>query len=87
VNYQKIHKLRSISFCFAIYHVIRKGADVRGYFAWSLLDNFEWLQGYTVRFGLHHVDYATLKRTPRLSANWYKEFIANHKTEVFRQEK
>jgi beta-glucosidase len=87
VNYQKIHKLRSISFCFAFYHVIRKGADVRGYFAWSLLDNFEWLQGYTVRFGLHHVDYATLKRTPRLSANWYKEFIANHKTEVFRQEK
>lgn len=71
----------------SLLEAIRKGADVRGYFAWSLLDNFEWLQGYTVRFGLHHVDYATLKRTPRLSANWYKEFIAKHKTEVFRQEK
>ncbi|CAI8611450.1 unnamed protein product [Vicia faba] len=57
---------------------IRKGADVRGYFAWSLLDNFEWIYGYTVRYGFHHVDYATLKRTPRLSATWYKQFIANY---------
>lgn len=71
----------------SLMEAIRKGADVWGYFAWSLLDNFEWLQGYTVRFGLHHVDYATLKRTPRLSANWYKEFIAKHKTEVFCQER
>lgn len=58
---------------------IRKGADVRGYFAWSLLDNFEWTFGYTIRFGLHHVDYATLKRTPKLSASWYKQFITKHK--------
>lgn len=57
---------------------IRKGADVRGYFAWSLLDNFEWIYGYTVRYGFHHVDYATLKRTARLSATWYKYFIANY---------
>ncbi|KAL3820683.1 hypothetical protein ACJIZ3_006588 [Penstemon smallii] len=56
---------------------IRKGADVRGYFAWSLLDNFEWISGYTIRFGLHHVDFPTLKRTPRISAAWYKEFIKN----------
>jgi beta-glucosidase len=82
VNYKKIYKFRSISFCFPIYYVIRKGADVRGYFVWSLLDNFEWLRGYTIRFGLYHVDYATLKRTPRLSASWYKEFIAKHKTET-----
>lgn len=58
--------------------VIREGADVRGYFAWSLLDNFEWLFGYTVRFGLHYVDYSTLKRTPKMSAGWYKQFIAEH---------
>ncbi|XP_017978572.1 PREDICTED: beta-glucosidase 47 isoform X3 [Theobroma cacao] len=57
---------------------LRKGADVRGYFLWSLLDNFEWTSGYTIRFGLHHVDYATLERTPRASAIWYKQFIANH---------
>ncbi|KAF8702698.1 hypothetical protein HU200_032521 [Digitaria exilis] len=54
---------------------IRKGADVRGYFVWSLLDNFEWSSGYTQRFGLYHVDYKTQKRTPKLSAKWYSEFL------------
>ncbi|CAD6344167.1 unnamed protein product [Miscanthus lutarioriparius] len=54
---------------------IRKGADVRGYFVWSLLDNFEWNSGYTQRFGLYHVDYKTQKRTPKLSAKWYSEFL------------
>ncbi|XP_061347854.1 beta-glucosidase 47-like [Gastrolobium bilobum] len=58
---------------------IRKGADVRGHFVWSLLDNFEWTYGYTIRFGLHHVDYANLNRTRKLSAFWYKNFIAEHK--------
>ncbi|KAI9127696.1 hypothetical protein K1719_000689 [Acacia pycnantha] len=57
---------------------IRKGADVRGYFVWSLLDNFEWKYGQNVRFGLHHVDYGTLNRTRRLSALWYKHFIAQN---------
>ncbi|KAM0950268.1 putative glycosidase [Dioscorea sansibarensis] len=54
---------------------MRKGADVRGYFVWSLIDNFEWMHGYTLRFGLHHVDYKTQKRTPKLSAKWFKDFL------------
>ncbi|MED6163280.1 hypothetical protein PIB30_078355 [Stylosanthes scabra] len=62
----------------AMLDAIRKGADVRGYFAWTLLDNFEWVYGYTVKYGLHHVDLATLKRTPRLSATWYKQLIEMH---------
>ncbi|GJN02362.1 hypothetical protein PR202_ga19704 [Eleusine coracana subsp. coracana] len=54
---------------------IRKGADVRGYFVWSLLDDFEWTSGYTLRFGLYHVDFQTLKRTPKLSVKWYRDFL------------
>jgi beta-glucosidase len=52
-----------------------EGVPVRGYFVWSLLDNFEWADGYTIRFGLHYVDYKTLKRTPKLSASFYKKVI------------
>jgi len=55
--------------------VIRDGADVRGYFVWSLLDNFEWLYGYTLRYGLYYVDYQTLERKPKSSALWYKRFL------------
>lgn len=54
------------------------GVPVRGYFAWSLMDNFEWIDGYTNRFGLHYVDYATQKRTPKLSAQFYKEVVARN---------
>ncbi|PNX96492.1 beta-glucosidase 47-like protein [Trifolium pratense] len=61
---------------------ISKGADVRGYFVWSLLDNFEWNHGYSIRFGLHHVDFDTLNRTPRGSAFWYRNFIAQNKAKV-----
>lgn len=46
-------------------HICSHGADVRGYFIWSLLDNFEWLEGYTLRFGLYYVNYDTLERTPK----------------------
>jgi beta-glucosidase len=54
------------------------GVPVKGYFLWSLMDNFEWADGYTNRFGLHYVDYATQKRTPKLSAQFYKEVIAKN---------
>ena len=54
------------------------GTPVLGYFHWSLLDNFEWSEGYKQRFGLVHVDYATLRRTPKDSAHWYKDVIAGN---------
>jgi beta-glucosidase len=51
------------------------GVPVDAYFAWSLLDNFEWASGYAKRFGLVHVDYDTQKRTPKRSALWYRQFL------------
>lgn len=48
---------------------------IKGYFVWTLLDNFEWAEGYTKRFGIHHVDFETQRRTPKLSAHWYREVI------------
>jgi beta-glucosidase len=54
---------------------IDAGADVRGYFVWSLLDNFEWDSGYSIRFGIVFVDYETLQRTPKASAYWYRDVI------------
>jgi beta-glucosidase len=55
------------------------GVDVRGYFLWSLLDNFEWNSGYSKRFGIVHVDYATQARTPKASALWYRDFMAGQR--------
>jgi beta-glucosidase len=61
---------------------IREGADVRGYFHWSLLDNFEWAEGFRQRFGLIHVDYQTLTRTPKDSAHWYAALIASNGRQI-----
>jgi beta-glucosidase len=58
--------------------LVAAGIDVRGYYVWSLLDNFEWAHGYTQRFGVVHVDYATQQRTPKASARWLQELIARH---------
>ncbi|MER2087044.1 GH1 family beta-glucosidase [Rhodococcus sp. (in: high G+C Gram-positive bacteria)] len=63
----------------ALRSAIDDGVDVRGYFVWSLLDNFEWAAGYKERFGLVHVDFDTQKRTPKASFEWYRALIAEHK--------
>ncbi|MGH3098644.1 MAG: GH1 family beta-glucosidase [Streptosporangiales bacterium] len=60
----------------ALRQAIDGGIDVRGYFYWSLLDNFEWAEGYATRFGLTHVDFETGRRTPKASYDWYRALIA-----------
>jgi beta-glucosidase len=55
-----------------------EGYPIKGYFLWSLLDNFEWADGYSKRFGIHYVDFKTLKRTPKLSAEFYKQVIGSN---------
>jgi beta-glucosidase len=57
---------------------VSEGVPVRGYFLWSLMDNFEWVDGYERRFGIHYVDFKTQKRTPKLSAEFYKAVIARN---------
>jgi len=59
----------------AAHDALRQGVNLRGYFAWSLLDNYEWALGYTKRFGIVHVDYATQKRTVKSSGRYYSDVI------------
>ncbi|WP_407699614.1 GH1 family beta-glucosidase [Streptomyces ferrugineus] len=59
----------------ALHRAVEAGVDVRGYFVWSLLDNFEWAEGYARRFGLVHVDYDTLARTPKASYGWLRDVL------------
>ena len=62
----------------ACHEAIADGIDLKGYFIWSLLDDFEWNLGYSKKFGLHYVDFETGKRLPKSSALWYKEVIARN---------
>lgn len=66
LNYVKQHLI-------ACQRAIEQGVDLRGYFVWSLMDNFEWARGYTQRFGIVHVDYESFKRTPKDSAKFYAQ--------------
>ncbi|MEV4565717.1 GH1 family beta-glucosidase [Nonomuraea sp. NPDC049419] len=66
----------------ALRRAMDEGVDVRGYFVWSLLDNFEWAEGYHQRFGLVHVDYATQRRTPKRSYHWYRDFLKAQNTDT-----
>jgi beta-glucosidase len=61
-----------------LHRAVTEGVPVKGYFLWSLLDNYEWADGYEKRFGIHYVDFQTQKRTPKLSAHFYKEVIARN---------
>ena len=60
----------------AVKAVDEHGVKLKGYFAWSLLDNFEWADGYAKRFGIVHVDYSTMQRQPKCSAKWLKAFFS-----------
>ena len=62
----------------AAHEAIRQGVDLRGYFVWSLMDNFEWSAGYSKRFGLYHVNFETQRRTPKASARFYSGVIDTH---------
>ena len=61
-----------------LHRAVGEGVPVKGYFLWSLLDNYEWADGYGKRFGIHYVDFATQKRSPKLSAHFYKQVIARN---------
>jgi len=62
--------------------LIKDDVDVRGYCVWSLMDNFSWEHGYTKKFGLHYVNFKTLERVPKMSANWYAEVVKKNRLDI-----
>ena len=68
INYLRAHIHK-------VHEAIEAGVDVRGYFTWSIFDNFEWERGYGPRFGLVRVNYETMERTPKQSAYWFRDLI------------
>jgi beta-glucosidase len=79
-----VHDAERVSYLHDHLHALRAameaGVDVRGYYVWSLLDNFEWARGYTQRFGIVRVDYGTQRRTPKDSYRWYRDLIGFHRS-------
>jgi beta-glucosidase len=79
---EKVHDNGRIAFLSSYLDELERaaddGVDVRGYFLWSFMDNFEWTKGYVPRFGIVYTDYDTMRRIPKDSAYWYKAYIENH---------
>jgi beta-glucosidase len=71
INYLKRHLLY-------LHRALESNLNVKGYFVWSFMDNFEWTEGYTLKFGIVHVDFTTQQRTKKKSFEWYREFIRRH---------
>jgi beta-glucosidase len=65
-----------------MHRAIAEGVPIRGYFLWSLMDNFEWIFGFNKRFGLYRVDFETQARVPKLSAAFYRDVLARNAIEV-----
>jgi len=80
VDYGRINFMRA--HIQAVHQAIKAGADVRGYYVWSLLDNFEWAYGYSKRFGIVRVNFDTLERIPKQSASWYSLVIKENAVSV-----
>ena len=75
-----LHRREYVRHCLVeLQRAIQEHIPVRGYFLWSFMDNFEWQDGYTRRFGIVYVDYATQRRTPKLSARWYAEVMRQNR--------
>lgn len=78
-SYEGIHDLARIAYLDghirALHKAVEAGVDVRGYFVWSLMDNFEWAEGYVQQFGLVHVNFGTQERTPKASYDWYRDLL------------